>query len=219
MTTALATPRTRRDRAAETTRRRILATVEQLLAHGGEDAVSIREVCLRAAVTPPTIYHHFGDKQALIDRVVTDCFVEFDRSMARRRRPSDPVEVLRVGFDRYIAYGLAHPSHYRLMFQQAYARPNAAGMESYNNLRAAVAAVAAAGRLRAPVNEATFAYWSGVHGITSLLVAGFGRADDPAVALLRDALIDRLTTDQSEKSTKQRPRTHRRGNRHKGGRS
>jgi AcrR family transcriptional regulator len=196
MVAAVAVGSVRRDRAAEITRRRILKVVEHLLAHGGEDAVSIRDICLRAAVTPPTIYHHFGDKQALIDRVISDCFVEFDRTMARRRVPADPVEVLRVGFDRYVEYGVAHPSHYRLMFQLAHARPTAAGMASFNKLRSAIAAVDAVGRLRAPVDEAAFAYWSAVHGITSLLAAGFGHAGDAAVALVRDALIERLTKKQ-----------------------
>ncbi len=188
----------RRDRAAEATRRRILAVVEQLLAGGGTAAVSIREICVRAAVTPPTIYHHFGDKQALIERVVSDCFLAFDRTLSRRRVPKDPVEVLRAGFDRYVAYGLEHPSHYRVMFQHPARTPTAAGLESYNKLRAAVAAIAAAGQLRVPVDQATFAFWSAAHGITSLLVDGVGRKDDPSVALVRDALINGITIPQSK---------------------
>lgn len=196
---------TARDRVAQATRERILAVVEQLLADGGESAVSIREICLRAALTPPTIYHHFGDKQALIERVVSDCFVDFDRSVSRRRASADPVEELRHGFDRYVAYGLQHPSHYRVMFQNPARTPTAAGLASYNKLRAAVAAIAAAGRLRAPVDESTFAFWSAVHGVTSLLVSGLGRADDPAVALVRDALIAGITVPKSTQ-TKTRKR-------------
>lgn len=198
----------RRDRAAEATRRRILTVVEELLANGGESAVSIREICLRAAVTPPTIYHHFRDKQALIERVVSDCFLAFDRSVSRRKVSANPVEVLRHGFDRYVAYGLQHPSHYRVMFQHPTRTPTAAGLASYNKLRAAVTAIAAAGQLRAPVDEATFAFWSAVHGVTSLLVSGVGRANDPAVALVRDAMIAGLTSPsaiETKQSAKRRP--------------
>src|SRR5262245_56730024 len=143
--------RSARDRAAESTRRRILAVVEALLAEGGPEAASIRAICLRAGVTAPTIYHHFGDEQALIDRVVDACFAEFDRSLTRRRAPADPVEALRAGFDRYVAYGLRHPSHYRVIFQHRPARPTAAGLASYNKLRAAVARIAECGRLRTSV--------------------------------------------------------------------
>src|SRR5215470_9094940 len=108
-----------RDRESEATRRAILDAAGHLLATRGEDGLSIREVCARAGVTPPTIYHHFGDKQALVDRVVDDCFEAFDRSFAGRAAPADPVERLRWGFDRYVEHGLAHPTHYRLMFQRS----------------------------------------------------------------------------------------------------
>jgi AcrR family transcriptional regulator len=198
--------RSPRDRAAQATQRRILAVVEKLLAQGGEEAVSIREVCLRAGVTPPTIYHHFGDKRALVDRVVDDCFLEFDRSLARRRRAVDPVEVLRASFDRYVAYGLSHPSHYRLIFQHRRARPTAAGRASYEKLRAAVTRIAEAGRLRTTVDEGAFAFWSTAHGIASLLINGFQQPGD-VVALVRDALIDRLTLPAAGRGLKLQPRS------------
>ena len=73
-----------RDLESEQTRRAILEAAEGLLAAGGEGGLSIRELCRRAEVTAPTIYHHFGDKQALVDRVVDDCFATFDAVLARR---------------------------------------------------------------------------------------------------------------------------------------
>src|SRR6266852_519946 len=112
-----------RDRGPAATRRAILAAAETLLARGGEAGLSIRELCARASVTPPTVYHHFGDKGALVDRLVDECFAEFDRTFTRRRPPADPVEALRWGFARYVEYGLAHPTHYRLMFQRSTPRP------------------------------------------------------------------------------------------------
>lgn len=201
MNAAHALPRrgARRPGAAPT-QRRILAVVEKLLAHGGEDAVSIREICLRAGVTAPTVYHHFGDKRSLVDHVIDDCFAEFDRSLTRTRMPDDPVEALRAGFGRYVAYGLQHPSHYRLIFQQRPARPTKAGLASYEKLRAAVARIAEAGRLRVTVDEGAFAFWSTAHGITSLLINGHESPGD-SVALVRDALIDRLTVAARKRRT------------------
>jgi AcrR family transcriptional regulator len=189
--------------AAGSTPRRILAVVEELLARGGENAVSIREICLRAGVTAPTIYHHFGDKQSLVDRVVDECFTEFDRSLTRHRLPADAVESLRAGFDRYVAYGLRHPNHYRLIFQHPPSRPTAAGVASYANLRSAVARIAELGRLRTTVDEGAFAFWSTAHGITALLINGFEPPGD-VVTLVRDALIDRLTR-PARKSHKSKP--------------
>src|SRR5215471_21688762 len=125
-----------REVESEATRRTILDAAEELLAAGGEAGLSIRELCARAGVTPPTIYHHFGDKQALVDRVIDECFAEFDATLAQRTLPADPVEALRLAFDNYVEYGLAHPTHYRVMFQRAGAhRSSKAGLASYDRLR------------------------------------------------------------------------------------
>src|SRR5262245_35872882 len=89
-----------RERESEATRKAILDAAGALLAAVGEDGLSIREVCARAGVTAPTLYHHFGDKRALVDRVVDDCFSSFDRAFVDRPVPTDPVDALRAGFDR-----------------------------------------------------------------------------------------------------------------------
>jgi AcrR family transcriptional regulator len=182
-----------RTQEASVTRRTILAAAEELLARGGEEELSIRALCARVGVTPPTIYHHFGDKRALVDRVVDDCFAEFDRALARRRAPGDPVEAARWAFDRYVEYGLAHPTHYRLMFQRRAVRPTPGGIASYDRLRHGMRVIAEAGRLTVPVEEAAAAFWAAAHGITSLVMAGVLASDAPAVALLRDAILARLT--------------------------
>jgi AcrR family transcriptional regulator len=183
-----------RDRESEATRRAILDAAEELLATVGEGGLSIREVCARAGVTAPTIYHHFGDKAALVARVVDDCFADFDRAFAHRTAPNDAVEALRWAFDRYVEYGLGHPTHYRLMFGTRPARPSAAGLASYDGLRRRVMGIADAGRLTAPLEEATAAFWAAVHGVTSLLINAFWSPESPAIALVRDAMINQLTT-------------------------
>jgi AcrR family transcriptional regulator len=196
-----------RELESEATRRAILDAAGRLLASAGEEGLSIREVCARAGVTPPTIYHHFDDKAALVERVVDDCFADFDRAFAKRAVPSDPVEALRWVFDRYVEYGLRHPTHYRLMFGRRRARPTPGGLASYEGLRRRMAALAAAERLIPPIDDATAAFWSAVHGVTSLLISGFWQADAPAIALVRDAMVAQLTRAAPERTRRaRRPR-------------
>jgi AcrR family transcriptional regulator len=190
---ARATVARTRDAESEATRRSILEAAADLLARGGEAGLSIRELCARAGVTPPTIYHHFGDKAALVDRLVDDCFADFDHAFARRAVPADPVEALRWTFGRYVEFGLRYPAHYRLMFEAGRMRPTPGGRASYDGLRRRVAAIDAAGRLRVPIEDATAAFWAAVHGVTSLAIHSTLQPQSPALALVREAMIAHMT--------------------------
>jgi len=179
--------------APASTREAILAAAEGILARGGEAALSIRELCARVGVTAPTIYHHFGDKDGLVAEVVGACFAEFDRALAAGPTPADPVEALAWGFERYVAYGVAHPAPYRLLFERRLEKPTPSAVAAYGRLERSIAAIEAAGRLTVPVTEAAPAVWAAVHGVTMLVIAGFFAATAPAVRHVRDALIAQLT--------------------------
>jgi len=188
--------RTEAARGKETppsTRDAIAAAAEAILARGGEDALSIREVCARVGVTAPTVYHHYGDKDGLVAAVVDACFAEFDRALGDGPMPTDPVEALAWAFERYVAYGTAHPAHYRLLFQRRRARPTPSAIASYARLEHLVGSIEAAGRLRVPVADAAPAFWAAVHGVTTLVIAGFISKTAPAVQHVRDALTRQLT--------------------------
>ncbi len=175
------------------TRRAILDAAEAILVHRDADELSIREVCARAGVTAPTVYHHFGDRQALIDRVVDDCFARFDQWLVEHPPPADPVEALHWGFDRYVEFGLAHPNQYRLLFGRRHATPSPQGLAAYDRLRRGMADVERAGRLRCSVDDATLAYWTAMHGVTSLAILGVVKPGSTVVALAREGVIERIT--------------------------
>ncbi len=67
------------------------ATTDLLLETGDAKAVSIRSVAQRVGVTPPSIYLHFADKDALLDAVCARYFEKLDEEMqavaARRGGP------------------------------------------------------------------------------------------------------------------------------------
>lgn len=51
-------------------RERILACALDLFYQRGYDAVGIQEICQRAGVTKPTMYHYFGSKYGLLETVL-----------------------------------------------------------------------------------------------------------------------------------------------------
>lgn len=61
----------------------LAAATDLLLETGDESAVSIRAVSNRVGVSPPSIYIHFADKDALISEVVAHYFTRLDEVMRR----------------------------------------------------------------------------------------------------------------------------------------
>ena len=59
------------------------AATDLLLETERARAVSIRSVARRVGVTPPSIYLHFADKDALLDAVCARCFEKLDEEMQR----------------------------------------------------------------------------------------------------------------------------------------
>ncbi|MDI1448609.1 TetR/AcrR family transcriptional regulator [Polyangium sp. 6x1] len=180
--------------ATEATRRAILDAAAELLAEAGAERLSIREVCARAGVTAPTVYHHFGDKDGLVLKVLEDSFTAFVQTVDALDKPQDPIEALARAWDGYVAYGVAHPMHYRIMFVRlAHTTPIPAATAAFQRLVDVVSAAEAEGLLVPPLEDACKAFWSAMHGVTSLIATGYLPPDAPASALVRDAVIAHIT--------------------------
>ena len=93
-------------------RDRLLLAATQLLDEAAGGPVSTREITERAGVRAPTLYHHFGSKQALLDAVVSHGFKEFLRSRRASSDNNDPLEDVRAGWDSHVAFGLEFPGAY-----------------------------------------------------------------------------------------------------------
>src|SRR5689334_4510454 len=100
---------------ATSTRDRLLLAAGQLLHEAGDGPVSTRAICERAGVQAPTLYHHFGSKQGLLDAVVNYGFTQYVRAP---EAGGDPLDRIRAGWDRHVEYGLAHPAFYTLLYGQ-----------------------------------------------------------------------------------------------------
>jgi AcrR family transcriptional regulator len=178
------------------TRERILHAAARLLAESGGAPVSTRAVCAAAGVGAPTLYHHFGDKDGLLDAVVA---YGFERYLAEKRaRPStgDPVEDLRRGWDAHVEFGLAQPAFYALMYG-AGRSAGAASEEAHRILLLMTEAVARAGRLRVPVHTAARMIRAACMGVTLDLISDAGDATDLS-ARTREAVLAAVTTDEAE---------------------
>lgn len=154
-----------------TTKEKIVRVAAELLDQGGRDAVSTRAVAAAAGVQAPTIYRHFSHMQNLLDAVVSYGFDHYLREKTSREHLDDPVEELRQGWDLHVAFGLAHPGFYTLMYGDP--RPEAqsvAASQAREALRALVQRVAEGGRLGVSVERAAQMFHAAGCGVTFALL-------------------------------------------------
>jgi AcrR family transcriptional regulator len=91
------------------------ATTDLLLETGHAKAVSIRSVALRVGVTPPSIYLHFADKDALLDAVCARYFERLDEVMQQvAADQSSNIDRLRAQGLAYVRFAMQTPELYRI---------------------------------------------------------------------------------------------------------
>lgn len=149
-------------------RKALLEATEALLLEGGPEQVSIRAVVKRSGFSAPTIYHHFGDKDGLIDAVLELRVAEQLKGMTQVPRYSDPLKYLRELTSSYIKFGLQNPSHYRLMSSP---RPGSKPLPSAIEIRMLyIAALTEAAPRAADLNGLFELCWAVLHGIVSVQI-------------------------------------------------
>lgn len=183
--------------ASPSPRDRILRAAEALLAEGGREAVTTRAVSAAAGVQPPTIYRQFGDMRGLLDAVAADWSARYLQAKVARGTSGDPVADLRAGWDAHVAFGLANPALYALMYGEP--RPGAmptAAVEALGLLEGLVRRVAEAGRLRVGVGRAAHLIHAGGVGVVlTLIAAGEAERDLAVSTAAREAILAAVTTD------------------------
>jgi AcrR family transcriptional regulator len=178
------------------------AATELLLETGHAKAVSIRSVAQRVGVTPPSIYLHFEDKDALLDAVSARYFAKLDQEMQRVAigQPSS-LEVLRAQGLAYVRFATQTPELYRIAamgeWRSGSDADSALASSAFKHMRAAVRALMDEGSFP-PDDMTTVALelWSVTHGVASLLIAKphlpFGNAEAFADRVLKTVLCGHM---------------------------
>ena len=168
-----------RPRTSETRdlRENLLRTSRELLDEGGPAALSMREVARRAGCTHQAPYHYFANREAILAALVHEGFDELADRLASAHEGLESTDlraILTASGNAYVEFALRHPGVFRVMF-----RPDVCDPERFPEV------VQAGGRARgelarlvkvvlgddAPL-EVEVLFWSGVHGLASLLLDG-----------------------------------------------
>jgi AcrR family transcriptional regulator len=167
----------RRERERTQVRERILDAALDVFAKDGIEGVTMRALADAIEYSPPVIYAHFRDKEAIITEL---CHRQL-RSLARAFATFgalDPVERLRhIGYV-YADFAVDHPSHFRFMFltPQLVTDNEDVGKDdpernAYAYLKQTVKDGLAAGVFRPEYTDAeeiTQLAWASAHGVVAL---------------------------------------------------
>jgi AcrR family transcriptional regulator len=170
----------RREREKNEMRHAILNAARTIAGDEGWSAVSIRRIADRIEYSPPVIYQHFADKEALQKALVLEGFVELlARLRAARINARDPQHALIEAGYAYWRYGHEHSEMYQVMFGlggvisltfEHHAKPPQIEAVVYEMCEIILAA-AGDRQLAYPVEECFQLYWSALHGLLSLSLA------------------------------------------------
>jgi len=101
----------------------LLRVAESLLEQGGPDAVTTRAVCDAANVRAPTLYHHYGDKNGLLDALVAKGVKAFLKRKQAVSETADARADLISGWKSFVEFALERPQLFRLMVQRVGVNP------------------------------------------------------------------------------------------------
>ena len=164
----------RRQREKTQVREKILDAALEFFAREGVEGVTMRALADAIEYSPPVIYAHFRDKDAIIrelcNRQIRGLAQAFSTFGAL-----DPVERLRrIGY-AYTDFAVQHPSHFRFLFLTEHALPDELGddpeQNAYAFLKQTVKDGLAAGVFRAGYTDAeeiAQLCWGSAHGLVAL---------------------------------------------------
>lgn len=172
----------RREAERKALRSTILKAAGEVFLEKGYDAFSMRQVAVKIGYSATTIYHHFVNKEDLLMALLDDAFAEFSGVM-RKAIDAEPDPAAKMGAmgKAYVRFGMAHPTHYQLMYLRRpgwiVEKANAAGdahREGYRMLLAGVHEGVEKGWLpRTEPERLADWMWATVHGLVMLGLTEF----------------------------------------------
>jgi len=185
------------------TRVALLTAALKLLEDKGEAQFSTRAVCALANVTAPTLYHHYGSADGLLNAAMAEAFSQFLDSKKAAVKSTQPVTALREGWDDYVRFAAARPRLYAAMMSRVLqgARIPAA-QQAFALLIERIATIEAQGRLALTVVAAADLMWASANAASLLYVTAQLRNTAPpttdVLEDIRENAVGTILTPESE---------------------
>ena len=156
-------------RTRDEARELILDATEKRLEAGGPDGIRLQEIAADVGVSHPTILHHFGSREALVDAVVMRAMASIQREAAESVASSSFGEADAAALLGSIMKTIGERGHARVL---AWLSLTGKGPEDPNQLLRAIASVMHARRLRESGKEVPFEDTLFILALSSLVLFG-----------------------------------------------
>jgi AcrR family transcriptional regulator len=161
----------------------ILDAARSLFVERGIEAVSMREIARQINYSATTLYHHFADKEALLQAVCDEDFLALASGMREIMQIPDLIARIGALTNGYARFALQHPNHYRLMFMTPRTPCNLeitqiqqgnTEQDAYAQLKLVVQEAFNASLFKPQLADFELiaqTLWAGIHGVCSLEIA------------------------------------------------
>jgi len=182
------------------TREVLIAAALTVIEREGSAQFSTREVLAIANVTAPTLYHHFGNADGLLNAAVEEAFKQFLAAKVEAEVATDPETALRNGWDDYVRFAADRPLIYAAMMARLFQGVEIpAARQAFALVAEQISALATSGSLRLPKDEAAQLAWASVNSAAMLHVTAalhvsdyLGAPDSSLIDFLRERALQDL---------------------------
>lgn len=171
------------------TRERILEAAGKILAEEGPSALTTRRVCDAVGVTMPTLYHHFTNRDALVQAVYENALQRFMTTKRNQTPTDDAIADLRKGCEQVLDFVAKNKNAAIAVTARGLEEPSILA-PSYALLRERVRRAEREGRLHIAEREAAAMCWAVVQGLIALTIAPPDAST--SLAATRKRLLDSL---------------------------
>ncbi len=161
-------------------RAEMLAAAERIFVEHGYEGATIRKIADEVGLSSTALYMHFADKGEILHEI---CRETFERLIAANRgvmdEPGTADQRLERILQAYIDFGFENPNAYRLVYltrpiearDGAQSAAQQLGGELFASFQAVIDQIGAEGRLiNGDARMTAQLFWSGIHGVVSLVI-------------------------------------------------
>ena len=181
-------------------RTRLCAVAQHRFATQGRDAVSMRQLADALGCSPMTPYRYFRNKDEILAAVRAAAFERFAAALERAAAGAgDPAVAGQAVGQAYVRFALEDPDGYRLMFDVSQPHPDRypelmrASGRARATMTASIEALVAAGVFHGTPELLGLAFWSAMHGLVMLHLAG-KLPGEPSFETIRGEIMRLLVT-------------------------